>query len=102
MTREELTKNLNYTKNKHKDDVIDTFGTDISLMCEDILRYLEQEKQSLDKAIEEINEKFDGCDICEWFDDYDWDENNVSEYRYVGSVEDILDIIKKHLSQAGA
>ena len=53
------------------------------------------------EVIEEIKQKFDGCDICEWFEDYDWDENNISEYRYVGSVEDILDIIEKHLGEVG-
>jgi hypothetical protein len=28
--------------------------------------------------------------ICEWFEDYDWDENNISEYVYVASVDDFL------------
>ncbi len=99
MTREELTKNLNYTKNKHKDDIVDTFGTNISLMCDDVLKYLEQEKHIWNKIIEEIKEQFDGCDICEWFEDYDWDENNISEYQYIGTLDDILDIIRKHLGE---
>jgi hypothetical protein len=55
--------------------------------------------EAWDKVIEEIKEQFDGCDICEWFEDYDWDENNISEYRYIGSVDDILDIIRKHLGE---
>lgn len=43
MTREEIIRNLKYTMEKHKNDNVPTFGTDISLMCKDILNYLEQE-----------------------------------------------------------
>lgn len=42
MTKEELIRNLKYTIEKHKNDKVDTFGTNISLMCKDILDYLEQ------------------------------------------------------------
>ena len=43
MTREEIIRNLKYTMEKHKNDTVDTFDTNISLMCKDILDYLEQE-----------------------------------------------------------
>lgn len=43
MTREELIRNLKYTMEKHKNDTVNTFGTNISVMCKDILDYLEQE-----------------------------------------------------------
>lgn len=43
MTREEIIRNLKYTMEKHKNDRVDTFGTNISVMCKDILDYLEQE-----------------------------------------------------------
>lgn len=43
MNKEELIRNLKYTKEKHKNDFVPTFGTNISLMCEDILNYLEGE-----------------------------------------------------------
>lgn len=43
MTKEELIKNLKYTMKKHEHDKVDTFGTIISLMCKDMLNYLEQE-----------------------------------------------------------
>ena len=43
MTRDELIRNLKYTMKKHENDVVDTFGTNISLMCKDVLDYLEQE-----------------------------------------------------------
>lgn len=42
MTREELIRNLKYTMEKHKNDTVSTFGTNISVMCKDILDYLEQ------------------------------------------------------------
>ena len=29
-------------------------------------------------------------DVCEWVEDYDYDENNVSHYEYVCSVDDFL------------
>ena len=29
-------------------------------------------------------------DVCEWQEDYDWDENNISDYHSVASVNDFL------------
>ena len=43
MTREEIIRNLKYTMEKHKNDTVNTFDTNISAMCKDILDYLEQE-----------------------------------------------------------
>lgn len=43
MTREEIIRNLKYTMEKHKNDRVNTFDTNISVMCKDILDYLEQE-----------------------------------------------------------
>lgn len=43
MTKEKLIRNLKYTMEKHKNDIVPTFGTNISLMCKDILDYLEHE-----------------------------------------------------------
>ena len=43
MTREEIIRNLKYTMEKHKNDTVHTFDTNISVMCKDILDYLEQE-----------------------------------------------------------
>lgn len=43
MTREELIRNLKHTMEKHKNDNVPTFGTNTSLMCRDLLDYLEQE-----------------------------------------------------------
>ena len=44
MKREEIIRNLKYTMEKHKNDTVNTFGTNISVMCKDILDYLEQEE----------------------------------------------------------
>lgn len=54
----------------------------------------------LDKIRAEIKEKFEGCDICEWFNDYDFEENDISEYRPVGSVDMVLDIIDKYMAES--
>ena len=43
MTREEIIRNLKCTMEKHKNDTVNTFDTNISVMCKDILDYLEQE-----------------------------------------------------------
>ena len=34
--------------------------------------------------------KFSGMDICNWVEDYDYDEQNISEYEYETSVDDFL------------
>ena len=43
MTREEIIRNLEHTMEKHKNDIVHTFDTSISVMCKDILDYLKQE-----------------------------------------------------------
>jgi hypothetical protein len=36
------------------------------------------------------------CIICEYWENYDWEENNISEYLPVSSVEDfIIDELKE-------
>lgn len=40
MNKEELIRNLRYTEKKHRNDVVDTFDTDISMMCSDVLKVL--------------------------------------------------------------
>ena len=34
--------------------------------------------------------EFSGMDICNWIEDYDYDEQNISEYEYETSVDDCL------------
>lgn len=50
----------------------------------------------LDKIRAEIEEKYGAYDICEWFNNYDYEENDISEYQFVGKVSDILRIIDKY------
>lgn len=40
MNKEELIRNLKYTEKKHRNDTVNTFDTDISMMCVDVLRVL--------------------------------------------------------------
>lgn len=40
MNKEELTRALKYTEKKHRNDTVDTFDTDISMMCADALKVL--------------------------------------------------------------
>ena len=46
----------------------------------------------------EIQEKFGSLTICEWEENYDFEENDISEYRYVSEVKEILALIDKHIS----
>ena len=41
MKKEELIRNLRYTEKKHRNDIVNTFDTDISMMCSDVLKVLE-------------------------------------------------------------
>ena len=34
--------------------------------------------------------KYSGMDICKWIEDYDYDEENISEYEFEASVDDFL------------
>lgn len=34
--------------------------------------------------------EFSGMDICNWIEDYDYDEENISEYEYETSVDNFL------------
>ena len=56
--------------------------------------------QMLDKMIAEIMLQYSNCNICEWFEDYDYEENNVSEYTSVGHVSDIIEIIDKYKAES--
>ncbi len=62
---------------------------------EEIIKALKQ-TDTLDEIRAEIEEKYGHCDICEYFEDYDYEDNNISEYRYVANVKDILQIIDKY------
>ena len=60
---------------------------------------LEQEP-ILDKIRAEIETKYGQCDICEYFENYDYEENDISEYRPTGNIADILQIIDKYKEES--
>jgi hypothetical protein len=61
----------------------------------------EHDKQKvLDKIRAEIETKYEQCDICEYFEDYDYEENDISEYRPIGNIADILQIIDKYKAES--
>jgi hypothetical protein len=57
--------------------------------------YDQHDCEAIDMAIRALEaqkylNKYKEFDICEWQEDYDWDENNISEYHSVASVYDFL------------
>ena len=54
----------------------------------------------LDKIKEEIEAEYGYCYICEWYEDYDFEENDISEFQRVGTVSDILEIIDKYKTES--
>lgn len=103
--REERIKNM--TLAEARDIISSTYGhSDMRMESDKALQMLldcadktlEQQPSEdvFDKIKAEIIEKFDNCSICEWFEDYDYDENDISEYRWVGHTSDIIDIIDKY------
>ena len=63
MTKEEIIRNLKYTMEKHKNDTIYTFGTNISVMCKDILDYFEEQEPTK----REIEREYLFQSLCEDF-----------------------------------
>ncbi len=62
------------------------------------IKALEQEP-ILNKIRAEIETKYGQCDICEYFEDYDYEENDISEYRPIGNIADILQILDKYKAE---
>lgn len=57
--------------------------------------YFAHGDEALDMAIHalEMQKKlaeFSGMDICNWVEDYDFEENNILEYEYEASVDNFL------------
>lgn len=83
--------------------LFDNGGTDVADMHEACTAIRKGEKLSknstnsiLDKIKTEIEEIYAGCYVCEYDENYDWEENDISEYYPVGNINDILDIIDEH------
>ena len=64
-----------------------------------VMDWLEQ-KPVIDKIRAEIETKYGQCDICEYFEDYDYEENDISEYRPIGNIADILQIFDKYIGES--
>ena len=52
-------------------------------------------QKCLDMAIRSLEmqkklSEFSGMDICNWVEDYDYDEENISEYEFEASVDNFL------------
>lgn len=51
--------------------------------------------EALDMAINSLEmqkalSEYSRMDICKWVEDYDYEENNISEYEYEANVDDFL------------
>lgn len=77
-----------------KDMGCDTFK--IFMLSETIIPTLQKEIQKcLDMAIHALEmqkklSEYNGMDICNWVEDYDYDETNISQYEYEADVGDFL------------
>ena len=118
MTREELIKELDgiVPKNpksdwsiyqrKIVDEAIKTLEQESSFQkkAEIVISQLRADRDRLqdafDKVRAEIETKYGQCDICEYFEDYDYEENDISEYRPIGDIADILQIIDKYKAES--
>jgi len=93
MTREELIRNLKYTMEKHKNVTSLTFGTNISVMCKDILDYLEQEPKT--DVLNKIRAEITNIHLT------DTDGHNNNWYREPQAIiNDALRIIDKYKAES--
>ena len=81
MSIDDAIENLEYEINEIKEQPI-SHDNSVSLKTLDIaLRSLKAQKK-----LAELR----GMDICRWSEDYDYDDNNISEYEYEATVDDFL------------
>ena len=50
---------------------------------------------AFDVALEALKKQkelaeYSGHAICEWFEDYDYEDNNISEYQFAANVDDFM------------
>ena len=60
---------------------LEIFGGEHAEFIKMAIRSLEMQKKLAE---------FSGMDICNWVEDYDYDEENISEYEYETSVDNFL------------
>ena len=88
MTKEEIIRNLKYTMKKHKNDTVNTFDTNISVMCKDILDYFEEQEPCENAVLEQISDEVNKLKKVS-------NGNKV----YVG-INDVFDIIDKYKAES--
>ena len=64
-----------------KDGELNPCVTEDRECCDMAIRALEMQKKLAE---------FNGADICYWDEDYDFEENDISEYEYETSVDNFL------------
>ena len=84
---------IEYTERKGREMSIDEAKEELSRMKGH--HYFTHGDEALDMAIHalEMQKKlaeYSGMDICNWVEDYDYEENNISEYEYEASVDNFL------------
>ena len=103
MTREELITNLKYTMKKHENDTVRTFGTNISVMCKDVLDYLEQEPTYVSELTQKAYEdgKKDGYVQAkiEQEPKSEWQKDHEILKAYSDGANEVLDKISAEIEQ---
>ncbi len=56
-------------------------------------------QEVLQEIRQEIEEKYDGLDICEYYENYDYEEKDISEYHPIGNVNNILETIDRYIKE---
>ena len=89
MNKEQLIRELKYTKEKHKNDKVHTFDTDISAMCSDVLDVLSRCVEIPDNATngDILLSMFDTATVYEIDKENDYimiciDNNFYQKFRY--------------------
>lgn len=65
----------------HGEEQLEVFGGEHAEFINMAIRALKMQKKLA---------AFKGMDICRWSEDYDYEENNISEYEFEASVDDFL------------
>lgn len=96
---ERTTKNDSSELEKNSKKLEKDFDELVEIDLYSVIKQKYIEREVFDKIRAEIETKYGQCDICEYFDDYDYEENDISEYRPIGNIADILQIIDKYKAE---
>lgn len=77
----------------HGEEQLEIFGGEHAEFINMAIRAL-----GMQKKLAELR----GVDICRWSEDYDYEENNISEYEMEASIDDFLiDEVKEEVEKNG-